>query len=167
MSGAVVHYSTNRNDLASWTSTLAFTNVGEYVVYFAVDAAKTVREQGNYVVTFVPGTLFIDETSRVGSLWIVDHEDCDAENVYLAFKPTLSSGEMSAETVVGLAEAGKIKVAYATDEESLKMAVPTEVELRDSTGELDIDKGWIWVKVPVDINNLEFGPILWKVTIDR
>ena len=249
VSGAVVHYSTNRNDPASWTSTLAFTNVGEYVVYFAVDAAnyasvtnfakvtilpypvtvtaddqynvqgeaepeytvtvgdlalrdrgheaelikypaptcptfpadgetigeypivfdeaETVREQGNYVVTFVPGTLFIEETARVGALWIVDHEDCDSENTYLAFKPTLSSGDLDAETVVGLAEAHKIKVAYATDEEALKSAVPTAVELRDQTGVLDVDKGWIWVKVPVVLNDLATGPILWKVMIDR
>lgn len=249
VSGAVIHYSTDRNDPASWTSTLAFTNVGEYVVYFAVDAAnyasvtnfakvtilpypvtvtaddqynvqgeaepeytvtvgdlalrdrgheaelikypaptcptfpadgetigeypivfdatQTVREQGNYVVTFVPGTLFIEETARVGSLWIVDHEDCDSENTYLAFKPTLSTGDLDAETVVGLAEAHKIKVAYATDEESLKSAVPTAVELRDQTGALDVDKGWIWVKVPVSLNDLASGPILWKITIDR
>ena len=250
VSGAVVHYTMTPKDLASWSSTLAFTNVGEYVVYFAVDApnyasvtnfakvtikpypvtvtaddqyivqgeeapaytatvgqlalrdrgheaelitypaptcptfpaggetigqypivfnaAETVREQGNYVVTFAPGTLFIDETARVASLWIVDHENCDDGSFYLAFKPTLSSGELAAGDVVALAEAGKIKVAFATDEDSLKSAEPFAVELRDPTGALDIDKGWIWVKVsqPIGGDNPP-ALLLWQVTIDR
>lgn len=259
VSGAVVHYTMTPKDLASWSSTLAFTNVGEYVVYFAVDApnyasvtnfakvtikpypvtvtaddqyivqgeeapaytatvgqlalrdrgheaeliaypaptcptfpaggetigqypivfnaAETVREQGNYVVTFAPGTLFIDETARVASLWITDHRSLGAGTnaVALAFKPTLSSGELTAEAVRDLAAANKILVARAYDEEALKSAVPKPVELLDPNGELDIDKGWIWVKVPVDLNEMANGesvfksgvPMIWKISILR
>ena len=247
IAGAVIHYTTTPKDLESWTTDLEFTEVGEYIVYFAVDAANYasvtnfakvtilpvpvtvtaddkyilvdapqpeytatigdlvlrdrgreaelisyptptcpsyvnaegeyeisfpgvtgVVTQGNYVVSFVPGTLYVDALPRVGSLWITDHENLDDGNVYLAFKPTLSSGELTAENVLGLASEGKIKVAWALTEEALKSAVPTVVPLRDPTGELDLDKGWIWVQVPVDLETLESGkPILWAITIDR
>ena len=139
---------------------------GSYPIVFP--EGETVERQGNYIVTFVPGTLFVDATARVGSLWITDHENLDDGTVYLAIKPTLSSGELTAETVLALSAEGKIKAACATSEEELKFAVPQRVELRDPTGVLDIDKGWIWVKVPVDLAEQAKGqPVIWTVTIDR
>ena len=50
----------------------------------------------------------------------------------------------------------------------LKFAVPQPVELRDPEGRLDIEKGWIWVKVPVSLSEQAKGrPVIWTVTIDR
>ena len=50
----------------------------------------------------------------------------------------------------------------------LKFAVQQPVELRDPEGRLDIENGWIWVKVPVNLSEQAKGrPVIWTVTIDR
>lgn len=140
----------------------------ELITYPTPTCPTYADAEGTYIVTFVPGTLYVDATARVGSLWITDHENLDDGTVYLAIKPTLSNGELTADTVVALAAENKIKAAWATNEEDLKSAVPQPVELRDPTGELDLEKGWIWVKVPVDLGEQAKGrPVIWTVTIDR
>jgi len=118
--------------------------------------------QGDYTVTYAQGTFSI---IGFASLWICDHADAGDGKVHLAFCPKLTKGDLTAAMVLELAEAGRIKVASAMTEESLAMATPVAVPLRDPTAQLDIAKGWVWVTVDLTANP-GFKQLLWKVVID-
>lgn len=135
--------------------------VGTYPILAAGE-----ENQGNYHVTYIPGTLTMVERQRVISLWIVDHADAGAGRVHLAFKPTLNAGTLSAAFLKELETAGAIKVKCAATEKALESApLKPIVSLRDGTGTQHLDRGWIWITVDVPDNGT--GPDrLWKIVVE-
>ncbi len=125
------------------------------------------ENQGNYHVTYIPGTLTMVERQRVVSLWIVDHADAGAGRVHLAFKPTLNAGTLSAEFLKELETAGAIKVKCAATEKALESAPLKPIfSLRDGTGTQHLDRGWIWITVNVPDDATDNGPErLWKIVV--
>jgi len=131
---------------------------GDYAITPTGDA-----RQGNYAVTYEPGTLTITHEG-VKSLWICDHEDAGANKIYLAFKPERTQGEVTAEFVKRLDADNRIQVAYATTEAGLAKATPQVVHLRDATAQLGLKQGWVWVTVDVT-GHLDATLLLWQVLI--
>ncbi len=120
--------------------------------------------QGNYTVTYVPGTLSVVD-KKIVSLWITDHADAGDGYIYLAFKPTLNAGELNAAFISGLATANHICVSSGATEADAKKATPVPVVLRDPNQPLDAN-GWVWVKVPMPetLSAAGAGPV-WLITI--
>ncbi len=135
--------------------------VGSYPILAAGEA-----NQGNYHVTYIPGTLTVEAHQRVVSLWIVDHADAGAGRVHLAFKPTLNGGTLSAAFLKELETAGAIKVkCAATEAELVNAELRSIVSLRDGTGTQHLGRGWIWITV--DVPDDGTGPErLWKIVVE-
>ena len=134
--------------------------LGEYEI---MPTGPATLDGGNFNVVYEPGVLTVYPPQTVVSLWITDHADAGAGRVHLAFKPTLSYGELSAAFVRKLAEEGRIQAVCGVTEAALADATPEVVPLRDETAQLDLDKGWIWVTIdlPADVAGLH----VWKIVI--
>lgn len=157
-SGCTVKFTTTRNDPTSWKSSLAFVEIGEYIVYYTVEAA-------NYASVTNFGRVIIKERN-VQSMGFVDHRDAGGGKVYLAFKPATRE-PLTVDYVKQLAAEGRIKIVYGQTEPELSSATPKTVPLRDPKAELDVEKGWIWITIdPFDPALPKQRPLLWKVVID-
>ena len=135
--GATVLYKLATTD---WVESLSLVEVGEYVVHYKVEWPNyaTVQNFGRVIIKPAVAT----------ALAIVDH--CDAGNgkVHLAFRPVVAGG-LTKEYVLALAANNGLAAVFGADEASLATAKPVSVTLRDPTGELDLDKGLVWVTVDV------------------
>ena len=151
---AQVKFSLDRADASSWQDSLALVDVGEYIVYYAIDAA-------NYASVTNFGRVIIKPFEIQGGN-IVDHVDAGGGRIHLAFKPQIA-GTLTAEGVRDLAASGRLQVVSATTESALETAQPIVVPLRDPSGQLDLDKGWIWVTIDPSVNPAR--PLLWKIVI--
>ena len=150
-----VKFTTNRSDPDSWKTDLGLVDVGEYVVYYAVEA-----EGYASVTNFGRVTI---KVANVTSVEIVDHCDAGGGKIHLAFKLTTLE-PLTAEYVRSLAANGRIKVVAGGSESALATAVPFVVPLRDPTGALDVDKGWIWITIDPGAGAVR--PSHWKAVID-
>ena len=151
---AQIHFTTNRADESSWMDDLSLVDVGEYIVYYAVDAA-------NYASVTNFGRVIIKPVEVTG-IDIVDHVDAGGGRIHLALK-LLTSGALTAAYVKELAEAGRLQVVSGTSEAELETATPVAVSLRDPTGVLDVEKGWVWVTI--DPAGHSKRPLYWKAVI--
>ena len=151
---ARVKFSLDRTDTSSWQDSLALIDVGEYIVYYAIDAANYASVTNFGRVTIKP--------SEIQGGDIVDHVDAGGGRIHLAFKPQ-TTGVLTADVVKDLAAAGRLQVVYATSEAALETAQSVVVPLRDPSGQLDLDKGWIWVTIDPSVNPAR--PLLWKIVV--
>ena len=145
-----------------------YANIKETGVYEDKIIASGVREQGNYIVEYLPGTLTVYDRQRVVSLWIVDHADAGEGKVHLAFKPTLNTGTITADFVAELGTLNAIKVKSAATEADLKTAELKQAVLRTDpkvpAGTQHLGRGWIWITV--DVPDSGTGPErLWKIIV--
>ncbi len=144
-----------------------YANIKETGVYEDKIIASGVREQGNYIVEYLPGTLTVYDRQRVVSLWIVDHADAGEGKVHLAFKPTLNTGAITADFVAQLGTLNAIKVKSAATEADLEKVADADAKqavLRDGTGTQHLGRGWIWITV--DVPDSGTGPErLWKIIV--
>lgn len=163
--GALIEYSLDKVKWYASSEELfdavhpALVDVGEYVVHYRVTAPNyataptyaTVQNFGRVIIKPAVAT----------ALAIVDH--CDAGNgkVHLAFRPVVAGG-LTKEYVLALAANNGLAAVFGTDEASLATAEPVPVTLRDPTGELDLDKGLVWVTV--DVKDMA-RPLYCKIVI--
>ena len=160
-------------ELIRWDA-ISTTNFADCVkaagTYAGVIVPTGVATQGNYAVTFVPGTLIVTAKPVVYSLWITDHADAGDGKAHLAFWPTLSAGELTAEMVRAWGRDGALWVKCAPSEAELATA-PRQpiVELRNDTGTQDLKKGWVWitVRVPDGVGgDVDGAGLAWKIILD-
>ena len=155
-----------KDELIVYDTPLTCTNDGTVAgVYPDVIVVTGVATQGNYAVTYVPGTLHVEERQRVTGLWIVDHADAGRGKVHLAFAPTLNGGTLTSDTIAGMS----ISVKCAATVSGLGDATPIAAELRDGTGTQDIGRGWVWitVDVPDGLDEAQSGVnLFWKVQVE-
>lgn len=135
--GATVLYSL---DKTAWVESLSLVEVGEYIVHYKVEAPNyaTVQNFGRVII----------KPAVTTALAIVDHCDAGGGKVHLAFRPVIAGG-LTKEYVLALAANNGLAAVFGTDEASLATAELVPVTLRDPTGELDLDKGLVWVTVDV------------------
>ena len=129
--------------------------VGVYDIVFT--NLPTVITQGNYEVTYIPGTLHVEAKPRVLSLWITDHADAGNGMVHLQFEPKFTVPPVSlTDWATEASKNGRIWVfigATPADTEDTKQ-VTTKTEgraygatLRDMENPVNEKMGRIWITV--------------------
>lgn len=125
--------------------------VGEYPIEFM--GIQNVITQGNYEVTYVPGTLHVvDRPSAIG-LWITDHADAGDGLVHLQFEPKFDV-EMDNLTAWAYEQFsnGRVWVVFAKDIDDIRgnseKCIWKKASLRsDLEYPVDENAGRIWITV--------------------
>lgn len=148
-----VLFTTNRSDAASWKADLSLVEIGEYVVYYAVEAHgyASVTNFGRVII----------KAPEIKTLSIVDHLDYGGDEMRLAFRIDMS-GKPSREYIEQQIT-NRIKVVYAHSPEGFDTAIPQPVRLSDTSVTFDPEK--IWITIDPDIDGNTEWPLLWKVVI--
>lgn len=130
------------------------------------------EEAGVYAFTHAPGdgTLYSKATyvvmpGPVTALWITDHFDAGAGFVHLAFQP-LFGGTVVKGEVLGLwceANKSRFQAVSGSTHQNIESATPIPIAPRAGKWNQDLDKGWLWVTVPVGTVDPDR---YWKLRID-
>ena len=132
--------------------------------------------QGNYRVTYEPGTLYVIELGV--ALWIVDHEERDDGRCYLAFEPQIKEGQNFLAWLRYARDRGHVYVKYGRTWKECDECEPIQAFAREhrketgayyrdcGDGERDAAKGWMWIQV--DLPRTTVLPLgYWRVYIDE
>ncbi len=132
--------------------------------------------QGNYRVTYEPGTLYVIDLGV--ALWIVDHEERDDGRCYLAFEPQIREGQNFLAWLRYARDRGHVYVKYGRTWKECDECEPIRAYAREhrketgayyrdcGDGERDAAKGWMWIQV--DLPRTTVLPLgYWRVYIDE
>lgn len=130
------------------------------------------NEAGMYAFTHAPGddTLYSKATyvvmpGPVTALWITDHFDAGAGFVHLAFQPLFGGTVVKGEALGLWCEANKsrFQAVSGSTHQNIESATPIPIAPRAGKWNQDLDKGWLWVTVPVGTVDPDR---YWKLRID-